>query len=716
MKKEGRFEMKLTRPKLSVGTKTFAALSVVFWVPVIALAGILFFLFQGLFNDEVLNSIKIELKGAKGVYEERLKVVEGTVSQLARRPDVVEAFEKKDGSKLKSLLLDFGKENAGIDTLTAVNETQVILGGNAEKPGEILNLGSIVSSSLQGGDTVSSIELVGKGFLNSENDKLNRQIKDVGIAQFVASPVRKGGKVLGSIVAGMFLTGDPWLGNTIHSRFGVEMALFAGETAESLLLHSTSSVPRNTWSIGQAIPVRLKEETSLGKPYYGVLDITGVDHLVAFEPLKDSRHRIIGAIGVSVPAKKVNSIVLWEISKGVLAVALIGLCVAIPITLIVHYDITRPLNLLTRAMDAFGRGEVATSIKIRTGDQFETLGKGFNQMADGIRKREEKLKKHNEVAKLLMSTLDLKELLTKMVNIAVAVTESHMGIAYLYDEGTKTLIPNTQHGTKADLPSIALGEGYPGKAAADKKIFIVKQPGAGHEVELGFASVAPREAAYIPLAYQDKVHGLLVLGSLDRYSEEDMHLFEYLANQISIALDNAILHQQVQELSITDALTGLANRRFLNLRLAEEWARAERHHFSLTVLLADIDNFKSINDTFGHDRGDEVLRAVSDIIKGSVRREDIASRFGGEEFVIVLAGTDTDEAYSLAERIRTQTASHMFAWMDKPVTVSIGVATYPDAKVASFEELIQAADQAMYKAKVTGKNRVTVSEGKVMVC
>ncbi len=711
--KEEKYIMRLNRPRINVGTKTFIAFSIVFWLPVAFLAGILFYYFYGILSEEVLNSVKIDLKGAKGVYEERVRVTEGVITEFSRRSDVVDGFLRKDSKALQAILLDFGKEHYDIDAIMAVNANRTVLGGKSGRPGEILNIGNTVSNALLSGEPASSVELVGKNFFGAEENTPNRHLKDIGLMLFVVSPVRDGERLLGAVVAGILLTGDPWLGNTIHNRFGVEMALFAGETSESLLLHSTSSVPRSAWVVGQGAPARLREEIALGRPYYGLLDIAETGHLVAFEPMKDSRHRIIGAIGVSAPSKKVSSIIMRYIGKGVAAVAGIGLGISVLITLLIHYDITRPLGFLIKAMDAFGRGEVGIEVDLKTGDQFEKLGQGFNTMAEGIRKREEKLKKHNEVAKLLMSTLDLKELLGKMVQIAVSVTDSHLGIVYLHDETDKTLVPNFWHGTEAGLPAMAMGEGYPGRAAADNKVLMVRPENeAEARIELGFAKLLPREAAYIPLAYQDKVHGVLVLGTLGQYREEERNLFEYLANQISIALDNALLHQQVQELSITDMLTGLSNRRYLNLRLSQEWARALRHGYAVSVLLADIDNFKSINDAYGHERGDEVLKAVSDVIRSNVRKEDLAARFGGEEFVVVLAGADTDEAYVLAERIRTQVASRTFVWLDRKVTISIGVATFPYAKAATHEEFLQLADQAMYKAKITGKNKVVVTDGK----
>ena len=712
MAAQKKFEMRLFRPKLGVGTKTLIALSIVFWVPVSVLAVILLYLFQGLLYEEVLDSIKINLKGAREVYEERVRLVKALTLQFASRPDVKEAFVKKDHLRLQTLLLDFGKENPYLDILVGIDDHQRVISRRTNRRGDIISIGDLTSRVLLSGEASGSTELVSKEFLRNEDEELAKQVKDLAIVQFVVSPVRDGEKIAGAVVAGVLISGDPWLGNAVYNRFGVEMAIFAGETPRSFLLHSTASLPRSTWAVGQAIPDRLKEEISFGRPYYGTLNVGGRDHLVAYEPLMDSRNRIIGAIGVSVPAKEINTIVLTNIGKGIFVMAVVGLVISLIVTAFVKADITRPLNLLASAMEAFGRGELDVHVDLKTGDQFEVLGEGFNRMARGIRKREERLKKHNEVARLLMSTLDLKELMERMLNIAVNVTESHMGIVYLSEEDGTKLVPRVIYGTKTELRQLNMGEGYPGRAAMENKKFIIDLPrrAVDEVLELGFVKTPPSEIAYIPLSYQERILGVLVLGSIHRYTEEEINLFDYLANQISIALDNAIMHQRIQELSITDALTGLYNRRYLNARLEEEWARSLRHNQPLSIILSDVDNFKSINDTYGHDKGDEVLKGVAQIIKNNVRKEDLAARYGGEEFVVVLVDTGVEEARLFAERIREIVKSHTYDWMGRGATISVGVATYPKVKTGTYEELIQAADQAMYKAKVSGKDRVIVYE------
>ena len=710
---EKRFEVKLLRPRLSVGLKTLGALTLVFWIPVIGLSAMLFLLFQNTIYDDALDSIKLHLKGAEEVYEERARVLEGLLEQTAYRTDTRKDFSEKDTPRLRALLLDLAKLNNYVDIWIAVDEKHRVIARRNQNDGDVIRIGDALSNALTRRESTVATELVSKEFLGMEGDGLAQRVEDTGMTQFVITPVVHDEKVVGAIVAGMLLTGDPWLGNTVYKRYGAEVALFAGESPETSLLHSTASLPRSIWVLGQRIPEGLKEEISLGRPFYGILDVAGSRTLVASKPIKDSRDRIIGALGISRPARPINAIVLRNIAMGLGFAAAAALVIALVATYFVRADITRPINVLVEAMEGVRMGNIDISVNLETGDEFEKLGEGFNAMADGIRRREDRLKKHHEVARLLMSTLDLEGLLENMLDIVMDVTESHMGIVYLYEEEKDELTPIVKYGTTAELGILKMGEGYPGRAASEKSTFILRPPNDATErvMELGFTKAAPTEVAYVPLVHQDRILGVLVAGSVKEFRNEDKLLFDYLANQISIALDNALMHHKIQELSITDPLTTLFNRRYLNVRLDEEWARSVRHNKSISVVLSDVDNFKSVNDTYGHDKGDEVLKVLAAIFKENSRKEDIVARYGGEEFIIVLPDTTSDEARVLAERIRKTAENHIFEWMGRPATISVGVAAFPEIKAKDFDELVQAADQAMYKAKVAGKNRVQVSEG-----
>lgn len=198
--------------------------------------------------------------------------------------------------------------------------------------------------------------------------------------------------------------------------------------------------------------------------------------------------------------------------------------------------------------------------------------------------------------------------------------------------------------------------------------------------------------------------------AVERISEADKEKFGILVQQLLIGLRRALLYQKVQSMTITDSLTGVYCRRYFLERFSEELSRSKKNKLHLTFLMIDIDNFKQFNDRYGHLVGDAILRQISQIISEVVRQIDFIGRYGGEEFSIVLAETDREQANFAAERIRQAIAAAAIRIYDEElkVTVSIGVSTFPD-NALNMQDLIDMADQALYLAKETGKNRVCFS-------
>ena len=166
-------------------------------------------------------------------------------------------------------------------------------------------------------------------------------------------------------------------------------------------------------------------------------------------------------------------------------------------------------------------------------------------------------------------------------------------------------------------------------------------------------------------------------------------------------------NQRLEQLAAMDGLTGLKNRRAFEDRLVEEVARTRRHGHPLSLVLLDIDHFKSYNDTFGHPKGDEVLRNVGRLLSHTMRDTDFAARYGGEEFAIILPNTDTEGSQQVAERLRQVIEGA--TWDDRAITASVGVASFSRA-IGTAELLLEHADKALYRSKETGRNRVTMAE------
>ena len=188
-------------------------------------------------------------------------------------------------------------------------------------------------------------------------------------------------------------------------------------------------------------------------------------------------------------------------------------------------------------------------------------------------------------------------------------------------------------------------------------------------------------------------------------------LVQTFGEQISLTLANIRLRATLREQSLRDPLTGLFNRRYLGELLEREVRRAAREGYALSLMIADLDHFKDLNDAFGHAAGDAVLRDIGRILAESVRGDDIACRYGGEEFVLVLPKATVDDAHRRADALRERIkhAQHETpARMYPPATVSIGLATYP-LHGASADELMLASDSALYRAKAEGRDRVAVA-------
>lgn len=232
----------------------------------------------------------------------------------------------------------------------------------------------------------------------------------------------------------------------------------------------------------------------------------------------------------------------------------------------------------------------------------------------------------------------------------------------------------------------------------------------------------PASVAIVPLWRNQRLIGSLNFGSFhDRRFMSSMatDFIEHMAAIIAICIENVINHERLKHIGLTDPLTGVNNRRYLERRLLEEIGRARRYGNTLSCLYIDIDHFKRINDTIGHQAGDEVLRDVAVRIKAELRLSDALGRFGGEEFVVLLIDTDLRDALAVAERIRAGIAEHplrLGAGDKLGVTVSIGVATLDsparDERIETIaQKLLAHADRALYQAKSGGRNKVVGSEG-----
>jgi len=217
---------------------------------------------------------------------------------------------------------------------------------------------------------------------------------------------------------------------------------------------------------------------------------------------------------------------------------------------------------------------------------------------------------------------------------------------------------------------------------------------------------------FVPMLIDNAVKGAIGVsspnGDIDEESVDMLRLISSRANKV---LTNATLHRDTKMLALTDGLTGLLNHRAFHDRIKQEFERYRRYGSYLSLIVADFDDLKTFNDTYGHPVGDEVLRKIGDILRETSRESDVLARYGGDEFVILLPQTNSKNARNMAERIRQKVEIHLFTIHDLQVksTMSFGVSTVPENGINSSQDLLESADRALYEAKRSGKNRIAIA-------
>jgi two-component system cell cycle response regulator len=408
---------------------------------------------------------------------------------------------------------------------------------------------------------------------------------------------------------------------------------------------------------------------------------------------------------VLLPAAEGPGVLLDATLVGLLAVAL-----AVAIAVLSARATTRPLEELGDAAARIASGDLSTSIEVTSKDEVGRLATAFNLMTDELRSYVGQLEASRDelqsgLARLgdtLSSTHDLDRILHVVLESAVASTRASSGMVMLLTPSRDELVMAASKGL-GDVPldlRVPVGEGLSGRVAQSGdavKGFVEPGTVAG----LGRAAVIS-----VPLKSNGTVIGVLDLFATDEFDDNDLATIRTFANQATVAVDNVLLHEEAQRLSITDGLTGLWNYRYFTMTVAKEIERAARFSRPLALLMLDLDHFKAVNDSFGHQRGDAVLVELAGRVRGEVRDVDTVARYGGEEFVIVLPETEGDGAAQLADRICAAVRRKPFAESGGPpvhLTISAGGAVFPTHGL-SASALLARADQALYEAKHAGRD------------
>lgn len=358
-----------------------------------------------------------------------------------------------------------------------------------------------------------------------------------------------------------------------------------------------------------------------------------------------------------------------------------------------------------RFLDAARRlagGDFSSPVPTSGRDEFALLGAEFNNMSRQLERRLAELEQERarvrqairRIGDAFASGLDRDALLELALQTAMDATEADRGRVSARRSPEDALTETVHVGRLAGLE----GTIYDAERRA------LGSDGVG-EASLGDVHLAT--VALGPMTPEGPTHGLITVCRDGRsFSEDDLELLRSLASQATLAMANVNLHFDVQRQAITDDLTGLASHGHFQELLSAEMEEVRRYHYPVGLIMLDIDNFKSVNDVYGHQQGDLVLRRVADSLRDTSRDVDVAARYGGEEMALILPHTDLEGAYEMAERARMAIAAMEIPLLDGEgtlrVTTSVGAAS---SLAGNKDELIAAADAALYVAKREGKNR-----------
>ena len=353
------------------------------------------------------------------------------------------------------------------------------------------------------------------------------------------------------------------------------------------------------------------------------------------------------------------------------------------------------------------------------------------RLAESIRCEKKDIETIFELIHLISSTLDPKEVLYSVVSkIAKIIDATRCSIVSIpFEEKRHAYVISTFEDPKIANIKLDLKK-YPEirKSLNTRKPVVIrnalKDPllkGVRHII----APLNIRSILVIPITFKSEVIGTLFLRTsraCHAFTDREIKLCTAIASSSANSLYNSFLYEkteseklQLQKLSITDYLTGLYNIRYFYHRFTEEFSRTRRYKFHLSCLMIDIDHFKEINDKYGHRIGDIVLKKFADLLKKHTRKSDVLARYGGEEFIMLLPQTPAQAAVAKAEALRVLIGKHRFSEIKgkRRLTVSIGVSSYPARTIKNKEDIITVADNALYKAKSTGRNQVVFYNGKM---
>jgi diguanylate cyclase (GGDEF)-like protein len=586
----------------------------------------------------------------------------------------------------------------------------------------------IASENSQTDARLSESQTVARGIFDDEQDRAGAAAKTIGTDQQLADALaaKDRGAIQSRLDAlvkrdelryaqlrfndvGMFESGArPVVGSAVRQLLGENGAqtgrLTVGaispeEYASRISTYTASEVVID--ALGRTLTTTQPDAAGVDLPERGPVEVSGVDYRTAsFEvPGVDGQMNVT----LLMPDRDSASPTSPE-SIAAAAAFIAFLALAFAFAVAVSRRLQSEIQRLLEAAQRLGAGDFSVTVPAEGNDEFAALGKEFNSMAAQLKERLEELQRERErlqesirrVGQSVAAGLDRVGVLEIVVQTAVEGVSAAAGRA-------------TMRGQENRLQEVArTGEPEAFRRALHAAEAAVIDAGEVAEIQVGGASAlaAPLGATEAG----DQVIGIVSVARGDHaFTHTERELFAYLTNQASVSVENVDLHETVQKQAVTDELTGLFNHRRFQEVMSVEVERARRYGHEMGLIMLDIDNFKQVNDAYGHLQGDLVLREVARVLRQSSREIDEPARYGGEEMAVALPQTDLEGAYQFAERVRRAVERLALPLPSGEgtlrVTASFGVASLATADHADKDALVAAADAALYEAKRAGKNR-----------
>ena len=635
------------------------------------------FVVQRVVVDEVATRAELALEPAVNAvvarYNERALLIEGlTRAPVTRSGDFAQLVEDDDRAATDRWLDRRLAESGGLDFLIALDASGDVAGAATE------NAQFLPGLSAPTVETILSAGTIGPGYVRTDAIKVKSPEGNVGF------------------VVGGFWFDDSLLIGT--SQANVETYV----VADGRVISSSGELQRS---------VRV-EDLEAGRVEVEI-DGTGRGQV---QPLEGGAMEIL-AWTPDAPVQEIERNGLGSL-LGLLLLAVIATAL---LAYLLARLITRPLEELSEGARAIAAGRFDNRIPVRSSDEVGQLALAFNEMSDHLdttitdleASRDQLQRAVDRVGATLRSTHDMGQILDSILSTAAEAVHADAGCLWLFTGTRDELYPALCRDIdESSLDRLRVGEGVAGLSAERGITLMLPANGGGPKSSRAEPDFPVTIA--VPLYSSHRVTGVIVLYRSEEnpFGPKDLDTVVFLAEQGGVAIENVLLHEEAQRLSLTDGLTSIWNRRYLQMQFKQILASANRFDRPFSVLLLDLDLFKEVNDNHGHQRGDAILIEFAQRVGAALREIDTFVRYGGEEFVCLLSETDISGARTTAEKIRQTISLEPFISVgEDPVTltVSIGVACYP-LHGSGYQSLIEAADQALYRAKEEGRDRVRMAK------